>query len=170
MISTKEQIGLFTLKMIAWRIFDGEHYVEIIKGVIEEEHPIITLIGHTPWGMDFAPSLSIKTGYPLVSDCVDVFVEEDEPKVIRQIYGGKLLSKVGFKKSEGYILTIRPGAFPGDNIEEHQAEVVKRITQLAFRRHVYSLWSSWIQESGRWISPWQIFWCPYFIFTIKIDG
>ena len=40
--------------------FNGEIYAEILQGILDEVHPLITLIGHTPWGMDVAPSLSIK--------------------------------------------------------------------------------------------------------------
>ena len=30
----------------------------------------LTLIGHTSWGMDIAPALAVKSGYPLATDCV----------------------------------------------------------------------------------------------------
>lgn len=108
------------------KVFNGELYAEIIKNVIDEEKPFLTLISHTPWGMDYAPALSIKTGFPLASDCVDLLIEDINPKAIRQIYGGKLLSKVGFKESDGYILTIRPGAYSGDKVGDYQGEVIKK--------------------------------------------
>jgi electron transfer flavoprotein alpha subunit len=106
--------------------FDAEIYIGTLKALIQEERPLLTLIGHTPWGMDIAPILSIQTGYPLASDCVDINIENDKPKVIRQIYGGKLLSKVAFKESEGYIITVRPGSFPGDMDENRQGEITEK--------------------------------------------
>jgi electron transfer flavoprotein alpha subunit len=105
--------------------FNCDYYSAIIKSIIEDESPFLTFIGHTPWGMELAPALSIKTGYPLASDCVDVLIEDDRPKVIRPVYGGKLLTKTGFKRSAGYFITIRPGAFPGDQPEDKAGEVVK---------------------------------------------
>ena len=106
--------------------FDGDAYKEILCALIDEYHPFITLMGHTPWGMDFAPPLSVKTGFPLVTDCVDIQFEEGQPKAIRQIYSGKLLSKVALVASEGYLFTVRPGSFPPDRAGERKAEVIRK--------------------------------------------
>lgn len=105
--------------------FDSDLYREVLEIIIREHRPFITLMGQTPWGMDLAPALSIKTGLPLASDCVDILVEDGNPKVIRQIYSGKLFSKVSFKPSEGYLITVRPGAFPADRVGERKGEVIK---------------------------------------------
>ena len=74
--------------------FNGDIYKEILNRLIMEHMPFLTLIGHTPWGMDLGPALAVKTGFPMASDCVDILVEESSLKVIRQIYSGKLFSKV----------------------------------------------------------------------------
>ncbi|MBL7173852.1 MAG: electron transfer flavoprotein subunit alpha/FixB family protein [Desulfobacteraceae bacterium] len=107
--------------------FNSDLYKEILDRLIREHHPFITLIGHTSWGMDLAPALSVKTGFPLATDCVDIQAEEGRPKVIRQIYSGKLFSRVSFKESPGYLITVRPGAFlPPDHMEEASGVVVKQ--------------------------------------------
>jgi electron transfer flavoprotein alpha subunit len=108
------------------RTFNADLQKEILHKLIEEHRPFLTLIGHTPWGMDLAPCLSIKSGLPLATDCVDIRVEDGRPIVIRQIYSGKLFSKVAFKESEGYLTTVRPGAFPPDEIEERGGELVRK--------------------------------------------
>ncbi len=77
--------------------------------------------------MDLAPALSIKMGFPLATDCVDIQLDDGHPIVIRQIYSGKLFTKVSFKESAGYMVTVRPGAFlPPDNVEGAQGDVVKQ--------------------------------------------
>ena len=106
--------------------FNGDLYKELLARLIQEHRPFLTLMGHTPWGMDFAPSLSIKTGYPLATDCVDILVEDGRPKAVRQIYAGKIFSRVAFKDSEGYLITVRGGAFPIDKVGEHKGEVIKK--------------------------------------------
>ncbi len=108
------------------RNFDADLQNEILHRLIEEYRPFLILMGHTAWGMDLAPSLSIKSGLPLATDCVDIRVEEGRPIVIRQIYSGKLFSRVAFKESEGYLITVRPGAFPPDELEERDGELVKK--------------------------------------------
>ncbi len=106
--------------------FSAELYNEILHRLIKEQRPFLTLMGHTAWGMDLAPALSVKTGYPIAMDCVDILVENGSPKVIRQIYSGKIFSKVSFKESEGYLITIRPGAFPPDLAIDRRGELIKK--------------------------------------------
>ncbi|HBF43490.1 MAG TPA: electron transfer flavoprotein subunit alpha/FixB family protein, partial [Desulfobacteraceae bacterium] len=107
--------------------FSAELYMEILNNLIGEYQPFLTLIGHTSWGMDLAPCVAIKTGYPLATDCVDILIDNSRPNVIRQIYSGKVFSRISFKESAGYLITVRPGAFlPPENMEERQGELVKR--------------------------------------------
>jgi electron transfer flavoprotein alpha subunit len=106
--------------------FNGDLYKEILYRIIQESHPFLILIGHTPWGMDFAPALSVKTGFPIATDCVDILLEDGRAKVIRQIYTGKLFSRLSLKESEGYLVTLRSGAFPTDKVGERQGEVIKK--------------------------------------------
>ena len=106
--------------------FNADLYKEILSRLIEEHRPFLTLMGHTSWGMDLAPALSIKTGYPLATDCVDIMIEDGHPMVIRQIYSGKVFSKVSFKESEGYLITVRPGAFLPEEVAERQGEVINK--------------------------------------------
>lgn len=106
--------------------FDADRSKEILKRLIEKDHPLLTLMGHTSWGMDLAPALAIKTGFPLATDCVDIMIENGSPKVIRQIYSGKLFTKVSFKESECYLATVRPGVFPPDMVEGRKGEVIRQ--------------------------------------------
>nr|HID57997.1 electron transfer flavoprotein subunit alpha/FixB family protein [Desulfobacterales bacterium] len=107
--------------------FNSELYKTVLQDLMDECHPFLTLIGHTSWGMEIGPSLSVKTGFPLATDCLDIMIEDDDrPIAIRQMYSGKIYSKVSFRPSDGYILTVRPGAFPPDRVGEHQGEIVKR--------------------------------------------
>jgi electron transfer flavoprotein alpha subunit len=95
--------------------FDSDLHKEILARLIAEQKPVMTLLGHTPWGMDLAPALSVRTGLPLATDGVDILIEDGRPKVIRQIYNGKLFSKVGLKEADSYLITVRSGAFtPAD--------------------------------------------------------
>ncbi len=106
-------------------IFNADLYKEILDRLILEHTPFLTLMGHTSWGMDLAPALSIRTGFPLATDCVDIQTEDGRPMVFRQIYSGKLFSKVSFKESPGYLITVRPGAFlPPDGVEGTPGEIV----------------------------------------------
>jgi len=91
-------------------VFNSEVYKAYLLEITKALKPFLVFLPHTPWGMDLAPALSVKAGLPLVSDCVDIILEDGNPKAIRQIYGGKLYSQVSFKPSSTYLASIRPGS------------------------------------------------------------
>ena len=104
--------------------FDNDLYKEVLCRLIRERKPALTLIGHTSWGMSLAPALAVRTGYPLATDCVEILLEDERPKVVRQIYGGKAFCRVAFERSEGVLVTVRPGAFlPPDSWETRDGAV-----------------------------------------------
>jgi electron transfer flavoprotein alpha subunit len=104
--------------------FDPADYKEVLASLIAERKPLITFMGHTPWSMDLAPALAVKTGYPLATDCVDVLLESGKPKVVRQLYGGKIFSRMNFRDAAGYLVTIRSGSFAASKTVDFQAEVI----------------------------------------------
>ena len=98
--------------------FNSLCYQKVLSSLISKYQPLLTLVGHTAFGMDLAPSLAVEMGFPMVTDCIGLSLEGNQLKGIRSIYGGKVNAKVSLKESQGYIATIRPGVFgpkmPGD--------------------------------------------------------
>lgn len=98
--------------------FNSLSYQKVLSSLIPKYQPLLTLIGHTAFGMDLAPSLSVEMGFPVVTDCIGLSLEGNRLKGIRSIYGGKVNANISLKESKGYIATIRPGGFspkmPGD--------------------------------------------------------
>jgi electron transfer flavoprotein alpha subunit len=104
--------------------FDAEYYGDVIAGLISERKPSSVLMGHTPWGMDLAPALAVKTGFPLATDCVDILMESGKPKIVRQIYGGKIFTRMAFRDAPTYLITVRGGAFTVADAGGYQAEII----------------------------------------------
>jgi electron transfer flavoprotein alpha subunit len=98
--------------------FNSLCYQKVLSSLMSKYQPFLTLIGHTAFGMDLAPSLSVEMGFPMVTDCIGLSLEGNRLKGIRSIYGGKVNANISLKESKDYIATIRPGAFspkmPGD--------------------------------------------------------
>jgi electron transfer flavoprotein alpha subunit len=92
--------------------FNAETYKKTLAQLITERKPLLTLIGHTAMGMDFAPCLAAHLKMPLVSDCIEIEVKDETFSLTRQVYGGKVNAKVSFLKKGPYMITVRPGAFP----------------------------------------------------------
>ncbi len=91
--------------------FNSVLYQKVLSSLIAKHQPLLTLIGHTAFGMDLAPSLAAEIGLPLVTDCISLSFEESRLKAVRSIYGGKVNADVSLRDSQGYIATLRPGVF-----------------------------------------------------------
>ena len=94
--------------------FNSETYQKVLAQLITEQKPDITLIGHTAFGMDLAPSLAAELKMPLSTDCIDLRLEGDKLTTVRQVYGGKVNAEVSFPGAQPYMVTVRPGSYPAE--------------------------------------------------------
>ncbi len=91
--------------------FNSDSYQAVLSSVMAERSPIITLIGHTGFGMDLAPSLAARLDLPLVTDCIGLELREGKLLATRQMYGGKVTAVVSSKVAGPQIASVRQGAF-----------------------------------------------------------
>ena len=91
--------------------FNAETYQKVLSHLISERKPSLILIGHTAFGVDLAPSLATELNVPLATDCIDLNFEGGKLVVVRQVYGGKVNVEAALRKSESYIVTLRPATF-----------------------------------------------------------
>jgi electron transfer flavoprotein alpha subunit len=105
--------------------FNAETHQKVLSHLISERKPLLTLIGHTSFGIDLAPSLATELNMPLATDCIDVGFEEKKLIVVRQVYGGKVNVKASLCTSESYIVTLRPATFEVQEAESLSGEVIE---------------------------------------------
>lgn len=105
--------------------FNAEAYQKVLSHLISERKPLLTLIGHTSFGIDLAPSLATELNVPLATDCIDVDFEGKKPIVVRQVYGGKVNVKASLRTSESYIVTLRPATFEVQEAEPLGGEIIE---------------------------------------------
>ena len=105
--------------------FDAEAYQKVLSNLIVERKPLLVLIGHTSFGIELAPSLATQLNLPLATDCVNADFEKEKLVAVRQIYGGKVNVKTSLRKSESYILTLRPATFEVQETEPLNGEVIE---------------------------------------------
>lgn len=117
---------LIAIQDEALRHFDSGVYSQVLCDLLAEVRPVLTLIGHTSWGMDLAPAVSARSGLPVATDCIDIMLEDDHPTVVRQIYAGKLCARVSFMESEGYLVTVSLGAFPARDLAPIEGELIRK--------------------------------------------
>lgn len=104
--------------------FNSRTYQMVLSHLINENKPLLTLIGHTSYGIDLAPGLAIKLQIPLATDCADFFLEDGQVRIVRQMYGGKVDANATLKKSDSYLITIRPASFESTEPESEDSEVI----------------------------------------------
>jgi electron transfer flavoprotein alpha subunit len=104
--------------------FNSLPYQNILSGLYSKHHPFLTLIGHTAFGMDLAPRLSVELSLPLATDCIGLSAEGTRLKATRSIYGGKVQASASLRESPGYLATIRPGTFPAREPGEKKGGIV----------------------------------------------
>jgi len=105
--------------------FNSEAYQRVLSHLIPERKPSLTLIGHTSFGVDLAPRLAAELNVPLATDCVDLDFEGEKLVVFRQVYGGKVNVKASLRKSDSYIVTLRPAAFEVQEVKPLGGEIVE---------------------------------------------
>lgn len=111
--------------------FNAEAYQRVLFHLISERKPSLTLIGHTAFGVDLAPSLATELNSPLATDCIDLDFEGKKLVVVRQVYGGKVNVKASLRKSESYIVTLRPATFEAQKPKPQGGDIVKIASPLS---------------------------------------
>jgi electron transfer flavoprotein alpha subunit len=91
--------------------FNSEAYQRVLSQLIKVHKPVLTIIGHTSYGVELAPRLAASLNIPLATDCIDLAFEGDTFTITRQMYGGKVNAKATLRKSESYMVTVRQAAF-----------------------------------------------------------
>lgn len=90
--------------------FNAEYYQMVLSNLLQEKKPFITLLGQTAFGIDLAPSLATSLDMPYVADCIDIEIDNERVYTEKQIYGGKISSRVSLVENWGYMVSVRPGS------------------------------------------------------------
>lgn len=114
----------------------AEPYQRILSPIIRERKPRLILIGHTSFGMDLVPSLAVELQAPLVTDCVDISLENGNITTIRSIYNGKVNAVHSFIPCDTVIITGRVGEFPVEETDSRGEieEIDSPLEELDYKR------------------------------------
>jgi len=123
--------------------FNSDAYLKVLSNLIKEHKPLLTMMGHTSYGVDLAPRLAAALNLPLATDCIDLAFENETLIATRQMYGGKVNVNATVRKSESYIATVRQATFTaqkptptGGQIIEAPSLLTEEITTKRFIQYV----------------------------------
>ncbi len=104
--------------------FNSDAYQEALARVISERKPVLTLIGHTAFGLDLAPSLAAALGAPLITDVTSIDFSDGGIVATRPVYGGKARARVS-SRGLGAVITVQSGAFAAAVPAAARGEIVR---------------------------------------------
>jgi len=97
----------------AFEAFSPSAYQAALVPVIRDREPTLVLVANSGAGMDVAAGLSVALALPLAAYASDVSMKGGSPRVICQVYAGKVQATVRFEDGRG-IATVVAGSFPAE--------------------------------------------------------
>jgi electron transfer flavoprotein alpha subunit len=112
--------------------YSSEGFATALAEVVGKADPEIVLIAASALGKDLGPALAARIGAPVITDAIDVSVEEGKVKAVRPVYGGKARVTVQ-PASMPVVLSIRPNVFEPAEERDAKAEDVGISVDLEIR-------------------------------------
>ncbi|MBU2647481.1 electron transfer flavoprotein subunit alpha/FixB family protein [bacterium] len=104
--------------------YSAEVYAAVISDVVRERQPMMVLTGYTYFGIEMSAAVATRSGGSILSNCQDLNFNGDKPVVVRPMYGGTLLSRIGINGPAPYVLSFEKGALPRVELSGKTAELV----------------------------------------------
>lgn len=84
-----------------------EPYVETVHRYVQENKPEYIIFGATTFGNELSTRLSVRLNVPVVTDCTEISIKEQQVTLSRTMYGGKVTAQI-VPKVIPVIVTLRP--------------------------------------------------------------
>lgn len=91
--------------------YTTDGYANVVAGLIKENEPFAFLLGYTITGRDLGAQVAQKAETGLMSDCVDIVIEDGQLVFKRPIYAGKAFVQVTCPEARPIMASIRPNSF-----------------------------------------------------------
>jgi len=109
---------------------DQDYLVNLLVSLTKEYRPSLLLLSATPQGKDIAPRLAARLDAGLISDCVELKVENDALTGRRSIMHGKAQALITCNLSSFCIATAGAGAFDAQKKARADNAVIIRLPGL----------------------------------------
>ena len=121
-----DQIIIYQNELL--KVYDTSIYTKALENIVKTYHFDCLLLGSTLIGRDLGPRLSARLHTGLTADATILAFEEEDNDLrllaTRPALGGNLFATIICPKTKPQMATIRPGVFPVDFYENHQAELI----------------------------------------------
>ncbi len=104
--------------------YTTDGYANVIAEIVKENEPYAFLYGYTILGRDLAAQVAQKVETGLMSDCVEMELEDGQLVFTRPIYAGKAFVKATCPESRPIMASLRPNSYIAEE-NKKEGEVVK---------------------------------------------
>ncbi|MBO8162055.1 MAG: electron transfer flavoprotein subunit alpha/FixB family protein, partial [Thermosipho sp. (in: Bacteria)] len=115
---------IFVIEDNALENYTTDGYTNVIVDLIKEKEPYAFLLGYTVFGRDLAAQVAQRLETGLMSDCINMALEDGQLVFTRPIYAGKAFVKACCPEARPVMATIRPNAFTAQE-NKKDAEIIK---------------------------------------------
>jgi len=106
--------------------YTTDGYTNVVSSLIKERQPSAFLLGCTIRGRDLAAQVAQRLNTGLLTDCVDMMLEDGQFVFVRPIYAGKAFVRVCCPEARPVMATIRPNVLSVNPPQEgRRAEVIR---------------------------------------------
>jgi electron transfer flavoprotein alpha subunit len=91
--------------------FNHDVYVQTVDALCETLDPSVLLAPHTVNALDYVPAVAVDREMPLVTDVLELSIEEDTLHATREFYESKVTATMTVEDTPRAV-TIRPGEWP----------------------------------------------------------
>jgi len=104
--------SVFVVKSPDLERYSTEGFASGLEAVIRKADPGVVLFGATAMGKDLSARVAARLGAALMTDCVDVDIENGALKAKRPVYSGKVYAHVVSTHQGIKMASIRPNIYP----------------------------------------------------------
>ncbi|MFZ5648222.1 MAG: electron transfer flavoprotein subunit alpha/FixB family protein [Bacillota bacterium] len=115
---------VFVLESDALEKYTTDGYANAVADLAKQNEPTAILMGCTITGRDLAAQVAQKLGTGLMTDCVDMALENGQLVFTRPIYAGKAFVKAACPEARPVMATIRPNVLAVDGTQPGRAAEV----------------------------------------------
>ncbi|MBI2859332.1 MAG: electron transfer flavoprotein subunit alpha/FixB family protein [Chloroflexi bacterium] len=107
--------------------YSPETYLNAITHAMRQAEPRLLFLGHTYLGIELGPAVSARLDLPLVTNCVDVELQQEKVLATRPMFGSLTLAKLAVEGPSTIVVTVQRGAFPVVALTVRQATISKSV-------------------------------------------
>ncbi len=107
--------------------YSTEGFSAALAKLIEETAPDVVLAANSIQARDLLPRLAARLGSGLMTDCIEIAIEDGHLTGLCPVYGGKARAKNRCVGEKPHFATIRPNVIPGEAADPPRSAAVEKV-------------------------------------------